>query len=214
MLFHTPTNVTGCLTVSENESWEAFHEAKYQILVFPRTRPPQLVQEVNAICEADTLPDLRTSGSLKELETQLKQRLEGYPALFEDVWTLATRFAALSACEELKILLGFVRNDMCRRFHTDVNTQRLLCTYSGEGTLWAPHAALNEEALERGTNEEMLLAPEAVQQAAEGEVLILKGALHPHSDLGAVYHKSPPLKTEGEKRLLLRVDTPSFLAFE
>lgn len=205
-------NIQGCLKVSENESWQAFHKAEYQILSFPRTLSDELTNDINLLCESDALPDLRTSGSLAELKEILNLHLTQHPKLFADVWLLADRFARLSECEELKIFLGFVRTDMCRRFHADVNVQRLLCTYSGAGTLWVPHAALNAEALREGTNDEIVRSPKEVQQAKEGEVLILKGALHPRSELGAACHRSPGLTSEGEKRLLLRIDTPGFLA--
>lgn len=204
--------IQGCLRVSENAAWEAFHKAEYQFLSLPRRLSEVLLEEINTLCEADTLPSLRVSGSLKELEEQLGRELSAYPALLADVLKLAERFAELSDTEELKMFFGFVRTDMCRRFHTDINTQRLLCTYAGSGTLWVPHHALNPETLDSGTNEEMLRSPEDVQQTREGEVLILKGALHPQSELGAAYHRSPSIVQEGEKRLLLRLDEGGFLS--
>jgi hypothetical protein len=63
--------IRGCLRVSENAAWEAFHKAEYQFLSHPRRLSEALLEEINALCEADTLPSLRISGSLKELEEQL-----------------------------------------------------------------------------------------------------------------------------------------------
>ena len=48
---------------------------------------------------------------------------------------------------------------MCRRFHTDVNELRLLCTYSGPATLWLPEAAADRDAHHTGENNEQIEKP-------------------------------------------------------
>ena len=45
----------------------------------------------------------------------------------------------------------------------------------------------------------------------EGDIIILKGALYPEAN--AILHRSPTIEENGEKRLLLRIDTYEALGF-
>ena len=101
---------------------------------------------------------------------------------------------------------------MCRKFHTDINDLRLLCTYIGPGTLWLPDEAVDLKALQKGGDEQALVVDEQqIQQVSTGDVVILKGALYPEAN--PILHRSPSIEESGEKRLLLRIDTNEFLNF-
>ncbi|MEM6380738.1 MAG: DUF1826 domain-containing protein, partial [Bacteroidota bacterium] len=66
---------------------------------------------------------------------------------------------------------------------TDINSLRLLCTYSGPGTLWLPNEIVNHKALiTRGGNKQIVLDERQIQQVATGAVIILKGALFPQAN--------------------------------
>ena len=93
---------------------------------------------------------------------------------------------------------------MCRKFHTDVNDLRMLCTYVGQGTLWLPDEAVKNEEY-RTRRDEIVIDEDLIQQALTGDVLILKGALYPEAN--AVIHRSPTIEETNERRLLLRIDT-------
>ena len=103
---------------------------------------------------------------------------------------------------------------MCRKFHTDINDIRLLCTLSGEGTLWLPEFNVNREALDtQKDNEDIVIDPSYIMQAPENSAVLLKGALYPKSGTRAIVHRSPTIEESGEKRLLLRIDTNDNLNF-
>ncbi len=99
---------------------------------------------------------------------------------------------------------------MCRKFHTDINDLRLLCTYAGPGTLWVAEDENNRDYDEEHIGEVR------IHQADTGDILILKGALYPKGK--PVVHGSPTIEeTDGKRlceRLLLRLDTNSFLDFQ
>ena len=101
---------------------------------------------------------------------------------------------------------------MCRKFHTDVNDLRMLCTYLGPGTLWVPDEAIDLDAsYARGNGKDIVIDLEKVEQVGTGDVVILKGALYPEAN--AILHRSPTIEENGEKRLLLRIDTYEALGF-
>ena len=101
---------------------------------------------------------------------------------------------------------------MCRRFHTDINSLRLLCTYVGQGTLWVPDEMVNHKAfLNKGGNEEIVTDESQIQHAGTGDVIILKGALYPEAN--PIVHRSPAIEGNGESRLLLRIDVNDGLNF-
>jgi len=97
---------------------------------------------------------------------------------------------------------------MCRRFHTDINDVRLLCTYSGPGTLWLTNDNINPKALgTRGSKQSIFIEQDRIQQANTGAVVLLKGALYSDESTRAVVHCSPSIEEDAQKRLLLRIDT-------
>ncbi|MEL6124115.1 MAG: DUF1826 domain-containing protein, partial [Bacteroidota bacterium] len=107
-----------------------------------------------------------------------------------------------------RLLLASVNTNMCRRFHTDINDVRLLCTYTGPGTLWLTNDNINRRALDSyDGNESIVMDPERIQQVPEGAIALLKGAMYPHHQTKAIVHRSPTIEESGEKRLLLRIDT-------
>lgn len=128
--------------------------------------------------------------------------------LLDDIALLLEGFATTSMVKDLRLTLSAVNSNMCRRFHTDVNDLRLLCTYAGPGTLWLPNDAVNEQAIRsRDPHLPIERSPEDVQQVATGHVAILKGALYPGDRVAACVHRSPTIEETGQQRLLLRIDT-------
>ena len=99
---------------------------------------------------------------------------------------------------------------MCRKFHTDINDLRLLCTYVGPGTLWLPDEAIDRNMLTAST-QELLIEEQHIQQVATGDVVLLKGALFENSN--PILHRSPAIEASGATRFLLRIDTNQFSNF-
>ena len=155
-------------------------------------------------CSTAIIQHLRNTFRSFELEA---------PALLKDVALLLDAFVWASKAKTLRLVLSVVNSNMCRRFHTDVNELRLLCTYRGAGTLWLPKDAVNELAM-RSRDPEIPIerSPADILQVGTGHVAIIKGALYPGKHTGACVHRSPTIEEAGERRLLLRIDpdTPTF----
>jgi len=172
--------------------------------------------------EVDTLISggltFQKSGSVSDIlsELMVQSAASGFsaPETLEDISDLLRSFEALTKADSFRLSLETVNTNMCRRFQTDLNDLRLLCTYSGPGTLWLPENNVNRKALaSREENEAVFYDAEAIQQASAGDVLILKGALYPVANTSAIVHRSPRIEESGDQRLLLRIDTNEFLNF-
>ncbi|MEM9685708.1 MAG: DUF1826 domain-containing protein [Bacteroidota bacterium] len=165
--------------------------------------------------EARTV-ECRVSGTVEEILSLLQDyfnhhHLECF-SLLNDISELLELFERTTKSSSFRLLLATVSTNMCRKFHTDINDLRLLCTYIGPGTLWLPNEAVNHKALEvGGTDPKIVLDQQQVQQVHTGDVVILKGTLYP--EVNPILHRSPSIEKTGERRLLLRIDTNEFLNF-
>ncbi|HWB62044.1 MAG TPA: DUF1826 domain-containing protein [Chitinophagales bacterium] len=154
------------------------------------------------------------SGSVKEIEIALKEPLDSCLPLFEDVMQTLELFQIVSQAKSFRLLLATVNTNMCRRFHTDINDLRLLCTYYGQGTLWLPEEIVNRDALDTCGDDACVITNDIlIQQVAPGNIAIIKGTIYPKRGTKACVHRSPTIEESGEKRLLLRIDTNEFLNF-
>ena len=158
--------------------------------------------------------ECRTSGTPEEIIQALNDyfdlELPHCTALLEDVIGLLRIFEKTTKASSFRLLLATVASNMCRKFHTDINDLRLLCTYIGPGTVWLPDEAVNYKALDaRKSNEEIVQDQEHIQKVGTGEVVLLKGALYPEAN--PILHRSPAIADQGIKRLILRIDTNEFL---
>jgi hypothetical protein len=128
-----------------------------------------------------------------------------------DVAILIARLAHLADARRLRVSFGAVRTDQCRKFHVDHVRYRLVTTYVGPGTEWVPDDSVRREALDHppdcpcDANEEIVRDSSAVRHAVPGEVIVMKGALHP-GHRGAV-HRSPPIEGTGRVRVVLIATT-------
>ena len=160
--------------------------------------------------------ECRATGTMEEilsiLDDYFTNHLPEAPALLKDISELLDVFKQTTDSPSFRLLLATVNTNMCRKFHTDVNDLRMLCTYIGPGTHWVPNEGVNQKALQlRGSNQEIVKDPQQIQRVQTGDVVILKGALYPEAN--PILHRSPPIEKTKEKRLLLRIDTNEFLNF-
>jgi len=158
----------------------------------------------------------KVTGTIDEILSSVKKYFEDIDsptdALLQDISQILNFFGRTTKASSFRLLLATVKTNMCRKFHTDVNDIRLLCTYVGQGTLWLPDEAVNEKALVMGGDNDAIVKDEKfVQQVATGDVVLLKGGLYP--DAVPILHRSPTIEEFGETRLLLRIDTNEFLSF-
>ena len=168
----------------------------------------QLAQDLNHLAARQI--DCRATGDAKSIIASVKDYLkeECLPdaLLIQDIQTLLRHFEAITQASSFRLALKTVSTNMCRKFHTDVNELRMLCTYIGAGTLWLPDEAIEVVVGGEGSGK-MTVDKEKIQQAQAGDVLILKGALYP--DANPILHQSPAIEEKAEKRLLLRIDINS-----
>jgi hypothetical protein len=154
--------------------------------------------------------ECRASGSTEDILSILDAYFEDQgiecPLLLNDIAGLLSLFEKTTGAFSSRLLLTTVSTNMCRKFHSDINDLRLLCTYIGPGTLWLPDEAILHSA---GKGQEVMVDETQAQQARTGDAVILKGALYP--DANPILHRSPTIEEQGEKRLLLRIDTNEML---
>lgn len=158
--------------------------------------------------------ELRASGNTKTIINELNKELGSLNSvlILKDIEHLLSLFSQLTKATSFRLLLATVNTNMCRKFHTDINDLRLLCTYSGPGTLWLTEDNVNRNALDTCRDNECIVLDESkIQQAQTGAIVILKGALYPQDGTAAIVHRSPTIEETGNKRLLLRIDTSEFL---
>ncbi len=189
------------------------HTKSKNIAIFRRSIDT-LLPELNRIAGKEI--ECRASGAEAEVLSTLEAFFGIYLSectnLLADVSDLFALFVEATQASSFRFLLTTVSTNMCRKFHTDVNDLRLLCTYVGPGTLWIPDESINIKELQAGSEEsEILLDGHQIQQIQTGEVVLLKGALY--SGAQPILHRSPSIEDQGAKRLLLRIDTNEFLNF-
>lgn len=193
---------------------ESIHEDHISLAIYQRDVGP-MADEIKYMLEQGI--ELRLSGEpdviLSDISKAIDQKKCGL--LIKDIHDLLGQFSQLTQADGFKLLLLATNSNMCRKFHTDFNSLRMLCTYSGAGTLWLKEGDIDPEAIESGfDNEKNLLEEGQIQQAETGAVLILKGALYPSNSNNAIVHRSPTIEESGGRRLMLRIDANGAMNFD
>ena len=189
------------------------HQSEVNIAIYDRDTAT-LTSEINGLLNQDI--EIKTSGDIDSILHALAQVIDPskFSLITQDIKALLHLFKEVTGTNSFRLLLATINTNMCRRFHTDGNDVRMLCTYSGPGTLWLTEDNINQHALNSsGGNNSIVLEESKIQQAATGSIIILKGAMYPKEGTQAVVHRSPTIEESGEKRLLLRIDTNQFLGF-
>jgi len=125
----------------------------------------------------------------------------------DDLRFVAEVFADLTSATELGMRLETVDRDLCRFWHTDKVSLRLITTFYGAGTEWLGNHhvwrdRLNEQA---DDNPFVVLRPGAIiHQLRERDIGVFKGDAWP-APHQAIVHRSPHV-APGSRRLLLTLD--------
>jgi len=183
------------------------HHKDVNIAIYKR-EVKTLANEISGLLVQDVSfsGDGTSDDILKEISKVLPP--SKYPLILQDIKELLQNFKEVTNSNEFRLMLKTVKTNMCRRFHTDINDLRLLCTYSGPGTLWLTDDNINLKVVKtRGSKDNIFIEQERIQQANTGAVVLLKGALYPDENTKAVVHCSPSIEEDAQKRLLLRMDT-------
>ncbi|MDZ8117902.1 DUF1826 domain-containing protein [Pontiella agarivorans] len=132
--------------------------------------------------------------------------------LIDDLTDLVYRFSEVADTCSLLFRLESLRDSACCKFHTDYLTLRMLCTYFGPGTEWAPEEAVCHEEIgctadsTAAANRRIIPNPETIQRTASGTVLLFKGNRYPGTEGRGLVHRSAPVSAPHHTRLLLRID--------
>ncbi len=125
---------------------------------------------------------------------------------WNDVFQNTYEFLDFSDTKCGTLHLKIVKDDACRKFHTDGYRLRLFTTYIGLGTEWLPESAVNRKAL-GDSNNKIVRDPSQIKRIETGHVAILKGEIPgKKSRIKGIVHRSPPIQNNTQYRLILRVD--------
>ncbi len=125
----------------------------------------------------------------------------------DDLRFITQVFADLTGATELGLRLETVDRGMCRFWHTDKVSLRLITTYFGPGTQWvANHDVWRDRTKQHSDGDTFLvLRPNAPVQVFEPfDVGVFKGSPWP-APHEAIVHRSPRVEP-GARRLLLTLD--------
>tara|TARA_B100001741_G_scaffold287680_1_gene265329 strand:- start:462 stop:1103 length:642 start_codon:yes stop_codon:yes gene_type:complete len=192
---------------------EKIHEKHINIAIYERD-VNHLADEINKILYNDL--NFKATGNIDSIIKELNKipNVDDYKLIIDDIIFLLNQFKEISEVKSFKLLLAIVDNDMCRRFHTDLNYIRMLCTYIGPGTLWLSENNLNRAALDDlESNNSIVVNNDLINQVSTGSVAILKGGLYPRKGTKAIVHRSPNIQESQQKRLLLRIDADELFNF-
>lgn len=206
-MIHTIHQFANAVISNDHKELQDIHLKSKNIAIYQRN-VDSLIKDLNQVM--DQKIECRASGTSEEIISKLKdyfnQNLSEFDSFFEDISSLIKLFEKISKAPSFRLLLTTVSTNMCRKFHTDINDLRLLCTYVGPGTNWIPDEIVEEKTPKIGrVNLEEVIEQQHIQRVPTGDVVILKGALY--DDANPIIHRSPVIEENGEKRLLLRIDT-------
>lgn len=210
MLVSNQVHSNAAIGTDENSLHDIHLETK-NIAIYQR----DTVALQNELAHISEYPiECRASGTVDEIFDALKncfnEHESRYPLLMDDVFELLKQFKRITKASSFRLLLTSVSTNMCRKFHTDINDLRLLCTYVGPGTLWLPDNAITNRAMFAGGEDPKFVIYESqIQQANTGDVVLLKGALYENAK--PILHKSPAIEGTNGNRFLLRIDTNEFI---
>ena len=210
-MIQTNTSYANAAIGSEESILQDIHQSSKNIAIYQRD-----VATLNPTIESirEKTIECRASGSRTEVLSSLhdffNKHLPDAAPLLSDITRALDLFEQITKATSFRLLLATVKTNMCRKFHTDVNSIRMLCTYTGQGTLWLPDEALDQVALNSiRKNQDIDPDQKYIQQVGTGDFVLLKGALYPAGN--PIMHRSPSIEESGEQRLLLRIDTNEFL---
>ncbi len=190
------------------------HQGDVNIAIWRRTLPAELHTDVKKLLCSDQAFEVSSKVSRLNCLTELQQALPligNCNALAEDIAQLVDLFCQLLNRQEVRLRLTTVDRVMCPRFHVDNVPCRLVTTFSGPGTQWLHHDAVDRSKLGKGNKglpdelSGIYHSIEDIQQLKNGDVALMKGARWIGNRQIGLVHRSPSPEP-GEVRLLLTLD--------
>ncbi|MEL6318451.1 MAG: DUF1826 domain-containing protein [Pseudomonadota bacterium] len=181
------------------EELSSIHRPECAAVLWRRETAPSLQRWVDGL-DPETLPRAReilrpeaVRGAVARIcDAQGTPDVAERARLIDDIAAAAQVFAGVMSAAYVRLRLGVVTNNACRKFHVDAVTARLICTYRGTGTQygWSTSGA----------------EPERIFTVPTGAPFVLRGTLWPETPRSGLVHRSPPIAGSGETRLVLVLD--------
>jgi hypothetical protein len=153
--------------------------------------------------------DLAAEGSAAEAALDIGSRLppgRGRAELIADMRALAELLSRDLGFGRILMRLELLDRDACRLFHVDRVTLRLLTTYAGPGTQFLTHLDVMRDGLGRGDNARIIRPGATIRELATGWVGLFRGERDPALRGRGVVHRSPPIRADGRRRLVFKVE--------
>lgn len=206
--FHAPgSNLGSGVYESELPSvLRRWRDGDCRLALWRRTLAPPIVQELDR-ADLEDFPSIRFAARTDEVGRKLVAAFAGArrgdtelaTSLVRDMTHLVALFCRATETGEVDVRLEAVRDDACRKFHTDVTYARLVTTYVGPGTVWVP-AGHGEEAVRM---QDSYAGP--LNEMPRFAVGMFGGAA---ADGGGLVHRSPRIAGTDTFRLFFCVNRP------
>lgn len=167
------------------DDWSRIRDPACPIMIDQREQPVPDSAMAQLLDQAPFA--IRVEGDLSSVLAQLAELSN---ALRVDIAALAQRFMALMQVDAIRVRVEGVSTNACKKVHADYTDVRLITTYSGPGTDYAPHGD----------------ADCCLERVPTGAVALFKGRTYA-PDHPPCLHRSPPIEGSGERRLVLVIDT-------
>ncbi|TLX51347.1 DUF1826 domain-containing protein [Pseudoalteromonas ruthenica] len=184
------------------------------MVVWRRELSADLLTAIDQYISENPSLNITKSVEAQSIETELADVLSDAPfkaQLDEMIAQQVAMFACLFELQYVGLRLKVLEHAMCPRFHVDKVPCRLITTFSGLGTQWLAHDAVNREKLgevsKHLSDEESGLYADAshIKQLNTGDVALLKGELWEGNEGAGLVHRSPAL-AHNQRRLILTLD--------
>lgn len=129
----TETTIKNYIAGTHPEILKDIHQSNVNIAIYNRDILT-LTEETNKLLKRDLKIDV--NGDINSVLNEITKQIDadGSPLIVEDIRKLLEHFSDITNTSGIRLLLETVNTNMCRRFHTDNNDLRMICTYSGPGT--------------------------------------------------------------------------------
>ncbi|MEO1015992.1 MAG: DUF1826 domain-containing protein [Pseudomonadota bacterium] len=197
---------TAATTIAESDDPAALArilDPTIALAVWRRDLPASVREAANAIRETDfaysTIIHPFEEAETSRLRADLTSKAgASVLPIADDLMSLAGLFAEVRDASPVRVRLETVRDDGCRLFHFDDVAMRLVVTYAGAGTQWAPP----EHASAAYIQQTDYAGP--LNNIRTGDVALFRGRRSHIA--GVTLHRSPPRQEGDRPRLVAVVD--------
>lgn len=186
--------------VRHRQNLDAIRSDTVEGVIWDRAIPPAIARALNdwAIGEVENVRSCMHPAEAENHVAAILDKWGGLDAaasqwLAVDIGQLAARLADILDTSLIQLRIECIADNACRKFHKDMVTARMICTYSGPGTQFGYAGRDGAQ-------------PERSETVATGAPILLKGKRWPAAPTGHVLHRSPPIEHLKLTRLVVVID--------